>query len=158
MNSKTGPERLEGVTGRHWHGLDDGRIQCDVCPRYCKFNEGQRGLCFVRGRQEDAILLTTYGRSSGFCVDPIEKKPLNHDGRCGDCGSTIPGLFAPASHADFGSAAATGPYPHFHRKGQHVRASGHDRRGRRCAADVYQVGGPWTHRSRISCARRASRS
>ena len=95
MNSMTGPERLEGVTGRHWHGLDDGRIQCDVCPRYCKLNEGQRGLCFVRGRQEDAILLTTYGRSSGFCVDPIEKKPLNHDGRCGDCGSTIPGLFAP---------------------------------------------------------------
>ena len=78
MNSMTGPERLEGVTGRHWHGLDDGRIQCDVCPRYCKLNEGQRGLCFVRGRQDDAILLTTYGRSSGFCVDPIEKKPLNH--------------------------------------------------------------------------------
>jgi pyruvate formate lyase activating enzyme len=74
----TGPERLEGVAGRHWHRLDDGRIQCDVCPRYCKLGEGQRGLCFVRGRQDDAIVLTTYGRSSGFCVDPIEKKPLNH--------------------------------------------------------------------------------
>ena len=78
MNSMTAPERLEGVPGRHWHGLDDGRIQCDVCPRYCKLNEGQRGLCFVRGRQDDRIVLTTYGRSSGFCVDPIEKKPLNH--------------------------------------------------------------------------------
>jgi len=32
----------------------------------------------VRGRQNDRIVLTTYGRSSGFCVDPIEKKPLNH--------------------------------------------------------------------------------
>jgi pyruvate formate lyase activating enzyme len=74
----TEPERLEGAAGRHWHGLDDGRIQCDVCPRYCKLNEGQRGLCFVRGRQDDRIVLTTYGRSSGFCVDPIEKKPLNH--------------------------------------------------------------------------------
>jgi pyruvate formate lyase activating enzyme len=73
-----GPERLEGVAGRHWHGLEDGRIQCDVCPRYCKLGEGQRGLCFVRGRQDDRIVLTTYGRSSGFCVDPIEKKPLNH--------------------------------------------------------------------------------
>ena len=78
MHSKIEPERLEGTPGRHWHGLDDGRIQCDVCPRYCKLNEGQRGLCFVRGRQQNQIVLTTYGRSSGFCVDPIEKKPLNH--------------------------------------------------------------------------------
>jgi pyruvate formate lyase activating enzyme len=69
---------LEGVPGRYWHMLEDGRIQCDVCPRYCKLHEGQRGLCFVRGRQGDQIVLTTYGRSSGFCVDPIEKKPLNH--------------------------------------------------------------------------------
>jgi pyruvate formate lyase activating enzyme len=63
---------------RHWHPLDDGRVQCDVCPRACKLHEGQRGLCFVRARQGDEIVLTTYGRSSGFCVDPIEKKPLNH--------------------------------------------------------------------------------
>jgi hypothetical protein len=58
--------------------LEDGRIQCDVCPRYCKLHEGQRGLCFVRARQGDQVVLTTYGRSSGFCIDPIEKKPLNH--------------------------------------------------------------------------------
>jgi pyruvate formate lyase activating enzyme len=62
----------------YWHRLDDGRIQCDVCPRECKLHEGQRGLCFVRARQGDQVVLTTYGRSSGFCVDPIEKKPLNH--------------------------------------------------------------------------------
>ena len=37
-----------------------------------------RGLCFVRARHNDAIILTTYGRSSGFCIDPIEKKPLSH--------------------------------------------------------------------------------
>lgn len=64
--------------GRYWHALDDGRIQCDVCPRDCKLHEGQRGLCFVRKCENDAIVLTTYGRSSGFCIDPIEKKPLNH--------------------------------------------------------------------------------
>ncbi len=64
--------------GRFWHRLDDGRIQCDLCPRYCCLDEGQRGLCFVRQRLGDQIVLTTYGRSSGFCVDPIEKKPLNH--------------------------------------------------------------------------------
>lgn len=61
-----------------WTRLADGRIQCDVCPRACRLHEGQRGLCFVRARQGDRIVLTTYGRSSGFCIDPIEKKPLNH--------------------------------------------------------------------------------
>jgi pyruvate formate lyase activating enzyme len=66
------------VPGRYWHGLADGRVQCDLCPRECKLHEGQRGLCFVRARENDAIVLTTYGRSSGFCLDPIEKKPLNH--------------------------------------------------------------------------------
>ncbi len=63
---------------RYWHKLEDGRVQCDVCPRYCKLHEGQRGLCFVRANQNDQIVLTTWGRSSGYCVDPIEKKPLNH--------------------------------------------------------------------------------
>jgi pyruvate formate lyase activating enzyme len=63
---------------RYWTRLDDGRVQCDVCPRRCRLHEGQRGLCFVRGRERDGIELYTYGRSSGFCVDPIEKKPLNH--------------------------------------------------------------------------------
>jgi pyruvate formate lyase activating enzyme len=62
----------------HWHLLDDGRVQCDVCPRYCKMRPGQRGLCFVRANEDGRLVLTTYGRSSGFCVDPIEKKPLNH--------------------------------------------------------------------------------
>jgi pyruvate formate lyase activating enzyme len=66
------------VPGRWWHALPDGRIQCDLCPRDCKLHEGQRGLCFVRQREGDEMRLTTYGRSSGFCIDPIEKKPLNH--------------------------------------------------------------------------------
>ena len=62
----------------YWHALPDGRVQCDVCPRYCRLREGQRGLCFVRARRADRIVLTSWGRSSGFCVDPIEKKPLHH--------------------------------------------------------------------------------
>jgi len=69
---------VERYPARWWHMLDDGRIQCDLCPRDCKLHDGQRGACFVRGRVGDAMVLTTYGRSSGFCVDPIEKKPLNH--------------------------------------------------------------------------------
>lgn len=66
------------VDTRYWHWVDDQRIQCDVCPRACKLREGQRGLCFVRGHDQGSIKLLTYGRSSGFCIDPIEKKPLNH--------------------------------------------------------------------------------
>ena len=63
----------EQYPAKYWHQLGDGRIQCDLCPRDCKLHEGQRGACFVRGRVNDAMVLTTYGRSSGFCVDPIEK-------------------------------------------------------------------------------------
>lgn len=66
------------VKTKYWHRLEGGRVQCDVCPRFCKLSNGQRGLCFVRACQGDEIILTTYGRSSGFCIDPIEKKPLNH--------------------------------------------------------------------------------
>jgi pyruvate formate lyase activating enzyme len=63
---------------KYWHAMGDGRIQCDLCPRDCKLHEGQRGACFVRGMAGGRMVLTTYGRSSGFCIDPIEKKPLNH--------------------------------------------------------------------------------
>lgn len=66
------------LTPRWQHHLPDGRIQCDLCPRDCRLHDGQRGACFVRMRQGDAVVLTAYGRSSGFCIDPIEKKPLNH--------------------------------------------------------------------------------
>jgi pyruvate formate lyase activating enzyme len=66
------------VPTRWWHRLDDGRVQCDLCPRFCRLRDGQRGLCFVRAALDGEVVLTTNGRSSGFCVDPIEKKPLNH--------------------------------------------------------------------------------
>ncbi|MGH8556829.1 MAG: AmmeMemoRadiSam system radical SAM enzyme [Methylococcales bacterium] len=62
---------------RYWRALDDGRVECEMCPRYCKLHEGQRGLCFVRANHAGALVLTTWGRSSGFVIDPIEKKPLN---------------------------------------------------------------------------------
>jgi pyruvate formate lyase activating enzyme len=66
------------VATKYWRRLEDGRVQCDLCPRECKLREGQAGLCFVRARQGGEIVLTTWGRSSGYCVDPIEKKPLFH--------------------------------------------------------------------------------
>jgi pyruvate formate lyase activating enzyme len=68
----------EQYLGRWWHTLEDGRIQCDLCPRECKLHDGQRAFCFVRQNVGGQMVLTTYGRSTGFCIDPIEKKPLNH--------------------------------------------------------------------------------
>jgi len=66
------------VQTKYWHRMEDGRLQCDLCPRHCHLREGQRGLCYVRQRIGDEVMLVSYGRSSGFCIDPIEKKPLNH--------------------------------------------------------------------------------
>ena len=66
------------VATRYWHTLGDGRVQCVLCPRYCKLHDGQRGLCFVRQNLDNQVVMTSYGRSSGFAIDPIEKKPLNH--------------------------------------------------------------------------------
>jgi pyruvate formate lyase activating enzyme len=90
---KPSQNRHSGHAGKWWHKLKDGRIQCDLCPRDCKLKPGQRGFCFVRqatppgeasgensgeNSSEPGMELTTYGRSSGFFIDPIEKKPLNH--------------------------------------------------------------------------------
>ena len=78
MFPKTPNMNVSVVSTRYWHQLTDGQLQCDLCPRHCRLQEGQRGLCYVRQRLEDEVRLVSYGRSSGFCVDPIEKKPLNH--------------------------------------------------------------------------------
>lgn len=66
------------MLGKYFHKLPDGRFQCDLCPRNCQLSPGQSGFCYVRQAEEDGVHLLTYGRSSGFCIDPIEKKPLNH--------------------------------------------------------------------------------
>jgi len=65
------------VEGQWWHRLDDGRIQCDLCPRECKLHEGQRGFCFVRQAQDGGIVLTSYGRASGFCIECALAIPLH---------------------------------------------------------------------------------
>lgn len=78
MQMNTGKVTSAKKAVSYWHALDDGRIQCDLCPRQCRLHDGQAGLCFVRERQGQHMILNTYHRSSGFCIDPIEKKPLNH--------------------------------------------------------------------------------
>jgi len=71
-------QHQENYLGRFWHKIENNKILCNLCPRNCVLGEGQRGFCFVRQNIGGEMVLTTYGRSSGFCIDPIEKKPLNH--------------------------------------------------------------------------------
>ncbi|MDD3149288.1 MAG: AmmeMemoRadiSam system radical SAM enzyme [Candidatus Gastranaerophilales bacterium] len=73
MNTK---DRI--VKTKYWKKLPDGRVMCYLCPRHCKLKEGQKGFCFIRERQNDEVVMTSYGYSTGFAIDPIEKKPLNH--------------------------------------------------------------------------------
>jgi pyruvate formate lyase activating enzyme len=73
-----GKPSAEACPAQFWRRLEDGRAECGICPRRCRLGEGQRGFCFIRGNLGGALVLHGYGRSSGFCVDPIEKKPLNH--------------------------------------------------------------------------------
>jgi AmmeMemoRadiSam system radical SAM enzyme/AmmeMemoRadiSam system protein B/AmmeMemoRadiSam system protein A len=67
------------VVGGWWHRDEaTDRVVCDLCPRECKLKPGDRGFCFVRENRAGEMVLSTYGKSTGFCIDPIEKKPLNH--------------------------------------------------------------------------------
>ena len=73
------PDTTGSVDGGWWHETErDGRIICDLCPRECNMKPGDRGFCFVRQNVDGQMKLTTWGKSTGFCIDPIEKKPLNH--------------------------------------------------------------------------------
>jgi len=66
------------TVARYWHKLPDGKVQCDLCPRRCRLAEGQSGYCTFRRCDGGDLVLMTYGLSSGFCIDPVEKKPLFH--------------------------------------------------------------------------------
>jgi len=66
------------VSCRYFRRVEDGHVLCELCPRACRLKDGQRGVCFVRGARDGEMIFTSYGRSTGFCIDPIEKKPLYH--------------------------------------------------------------------------------
>lgn len=71
-------ESVHQISTRYWRKLDNDHVVCLVCPRECELREGKRGVCYIRMAEGGEIVLTSYGLSSGFCIDPIEKKPLNH--------------------------------------------------------------------------------
>lgn len=61
-----------------WQKSEKGKILCTLCPRYCEIGEGQPGFCYIRQNINGKLYSIGYGRPTGFAVDPVEKKPLNH--------------------------------------------------------------------------------
>ncbi|NMB80935.1 MAG: AmmeMemoRadiSam system radical SAM enzyme [Ignavibacteria bacterium] len=61
-----------------WEPAPNEKLLCTLCPRYCTIGEGQAGFCFIRQNINGKLYSIGYGRPTGFAIDPIEKKPLNH--------------------------------------------------------------------------------
>lgn len=61
-----------------WWEVKDSKILCTLCPRYCLLGEGQHGFCYIRQNVDGKLYSLGYGKPTGFGLDPIEKKPLNH--------------------------------------------------------------------------------
>ena len=61
-----------------WWRQEKNKILCTLCPRYCTIGDGQSGFCFIRKNIGGKLYSLGYGRPTGFAIDPIEKKPLNH--------------------------------------------------------------------------------
>lgn len=69
---------MEKVLAKWWEPIEGDKILCTLCPRYCKIGIGQPGFCYIRQNINGKLYSIGYGRPTGFAIDPIEKKPLNH--------------------------------------------------------------------------------
>lgn len=69
---------MEKVLAKWWEPTDNNKILCTLCPRYCKIGDGQPGFCYIRQNHGGKLYTIGYGKPTGFAVDPVEKKPLNH--------------------------------------------------------------------------------
>ena len=68
----------ELTPAKWWEPAEKNKLLCTLCPRYCKIGDGQPGFCFIRQNHGGKLYTIGYGRPTGFAIDPIEKKPLNH--------------------------------------------------------------------------------
>lgn len=68
----------ELIEAKWWKPTNNDKILCTLCPRYCTIGEGQHGFCYIRQNIDNKLYSLGYGRPTGFAIDPIEKKPLNH--------------------------------------------------------------------------------
>jgi len=66
------------MEARWWRDAGQGKVLCELCPRFCVLPEGKAGYCGVRFNQGGRLQTAVHGLTSGFCVDPVEKKPLYH--------------------------------------------------------------------------------
>ncbi len=66
------------IEARWWQPADKGKLLCTLCPRYCTIGDGQQGFCFIRYNEGGKLYTSGYGHPTGFAIDPVEKKPLNH--------------------------------------------------------------------------------
>ena len=63
---------------RYYHRLDDGRVECMLCPHHCRIADGMTGICRSRRNQNGVLVSEVYGKPCSLAIDPIEKKPLYH--------------------------------------------------------------------------------
>jgi len=71
-------KQQEPKLAKWWQRAEDNRVVCTLCPRYCNIPPGKAGFCYIRQNIDGKLYSTGYGRPTGFAIDPIEKKPLNH--------------------------------------------------------------------------------
>ena len=58
--------------------LEEGRVKCTACRRYCVLKDGQTGFCGIRKNIGGKLQLLVYGIPMAVNIDPIEKKPVLH--------------------------------------------------------------------------------
>ena len=66
------------MESRYYKQLDDGRVECTLCPHHCHIAEGKTGVCRSRRNQNAVLVSEVYGKPCSLAIDPIEKKPLYH--------------------------------------------------------------------------------
>ena len=62
----------------YYQRLEDGKIECQLCPHHCKIANGKTGICRSRRNQDGVLISEVYGKPCSLAIDPIEKKPLYH--------------------------------------------------------------------------------
>ena len=63
---------------RYYHRLEDGRVECDLCPHHCRISDGKTGICHSRRNKDGVLISEVYAKPCSLAIDPIEKKPLYH--------------------------------------------------------------------------------
>ena len=69
---------MEPYECRYYRRLENGRVECQLCPHHCRIAEGKTGVCKSRRNQGGVLFSDVYGKPCALAIDPIEKKPLYH--------------------------------------------------------------------------------